>query len=156
MSVVALRPARATDVPALADLDSACFGNPWAAEIWAQEVLRDLASVTVAMSLDPLVGLVGASCVWLVADEAHLLRVATRPTYRGRGVGRDLLEAAFVSARAAGCKTMLLEVARRNRAALAVYERTGFAIVGERKGYYATPPDDALLMRRALPPLDDG
>ncbi len=145
-----LRPAVAADVPTLAELDAACFGNPWSDSIWAQEVARDVAEVTVALSHDPLVGLVGASCVWQVADEAHLLRIATRPTFRGRGVARDLLEAALVSARAAGCVSMLLEVARRNRAALALYDRTGFSVVGERKGYYATPPDDALLMRRDL------
>lgn len=150
MSSVVLRPAAAADVVTLAELDVACFGNPWSVEIWAQEVARDLASVTVALSQDPLVGVVGASCVWMVADESHLLRISTRPTYRGRGVARDLLEAAFVSARAAGCVSMLLEVARRNRAALSLYDRTGFSVVGERKGYYATPPDDALLMRRGL------
>ena len=150
MSALALRAAEPHDVPALAELDASCFGNPWSEKIWAQEVARDLAVVTVAIGRDPLVGMVGASCVWVVADEAHLLRIATRPTYRGRGAGSDLLAAALVSARAAGCATMILEVARRNRAAVALYERRGFAVVGERKGYYATPPDDALLMRRSL------
>lgn len=154
MTGAVLRPANVADVPVLAELDAACFGNPWASEVWASEVCRDVAVVTLAMSHDPLVGVVGASCVWMVAGEAHLLRIATRPTYRGRGVGRDLLEASFVSARAGGCATMLLEVARRNRAALSLYRRTGFSIVGERKGYYATPPDDALLMRRVLAVLE--
>lgn len=152
VSAVGLRPARRTDVAALTELDHACFGNPWSLEIWGQEVARDLASVMIATSLDPLVGVVGSSCVWLVADEAHLLRIATRPTYRGRGVGRDLLEGAIVSARAAGCTSMVLEVARRNRSAIRLYQRSRFTVVGERKGYYATPPDDALLMRL---PLDD-
>ena len=150
MSPVALRPATSADVPGLAELDAASFGNPWPADIWMQEVERDLAHVTVAIAHDPLLGLVGSSCLWVVREEAHLLRIATRPTFRGRGIGRDLLEDAFVSARAAGCSTMLLEVARRNRAALALYERAGFQIIGERKGYYTTPPDDALLMRRSL------
>ena len=150
MSAFLLRAARPDDVVKLAELDSACFGNPWPAAVWAQEVSRELAAVIVALSPDPLVGLVGASCTWLVAEEAHLLRIATAPTFRGRGVGSDLLAAAVGSARDAGCTTMLLEVARRNRAAVALYDRRGFHTVGERKGYYATPPDDALIMRLSL------
>ena len=47
---------------------------------------------------------------------------------------------------------MFLEVAADNLAAIALYQATGFAKVGVRKGYYPHPDGakDALVMRRTL------
>lgn len=49
------------------------------------------------------------------------------PAYRGRGIGRLLLEVVERKARALGCCKLTLEVAERNDVARHVYERAGFA-----------------------------
>lgn len=144
-----LRRAGPGDVSRLAALDRACFGNPWAPEVWNAEVARDVAVVTIVED-GPAAPLLAASCLWIVADEAHLLRLATAPAVRGRGFGRDLLTDALSRARGAGCRAMILEVARGNLAAVGLYRRAGFVVVGVRQGYYAAPPDDALVMQRPL------
>jgi GNAT superfamily N-acetyltransferase len=58
------------------------------------------------------------------------------PAYRGRGVGRLLLEAVEEKARALGCCKLTLEVTERNYPARRVYERAGFApaVYGEGGG----------------------
>lgn len=65
------------------------------------------------------------------------------PEYRGRGVGRRLLDAAEGKARALGCCKLTLEVGDRNAIARRVYERAGFrqADFGEAGGLlaYAKP-----------------
>jgi ribosomal-protein-alanine N-acetyltransferase len=61
-----------------------------------------------------------------------------------------LLRALLDEASAAGCVHALLEVAAGNAPAVALYETFGFRAVGRRKGYYAHPPDDALVMHRSL------
>jgi GNAT superfamily N-acetyltransferase len=47
---------------------------------------------------------------------------------RGRGLGRRLLEAVEVKARALGCCKLTLETQERNHPALRLYERFGFAV----------------------------
>lgn len=157
--MIRLRRAEPEDADRLAALDGECFGTPWPRDVWMQEITRPFAHVVIAEHAGPLLpvpaddrfgGVVGSTCVWVVGDEAHLLRIATHPTLRGRGVGADLLADVLARAEGAGCRQVLLEVARRNRVAIALYEKAGFRTVGERKSYYATPPDDALLMAREL------
>jgi GNAT superfamily N-acetyltransferase len=52
--------------------------------------------------------------------------LAVLPEYRGRGVGRRLLEAVESNARQWGCCKITLEVLHRNHAARGLYERAGF------------------------------
>jgi ribosomal-protein-alanine N-acetyltransferase len=58
------------------------------------------------------------------------------------------VEAALAHARAAGARTALLEVRQSNRDAQRLYLRLGFALVGQRPGYYSHPEEDALVLAR--------
>ena len=54
-----------------------------------------------------------------------------------------------------GAEQIFLEVRAGNRAAIALYETSGFAAIGRRIAYYPpthpqAPREDALVMRRAL------
>ncbi len=144
-----LRRASVGDLAAIEWIEQRSFGNPWPADAYAQEMERDLASVQVAEDFGSG-RVLGMACVWIVGDEAHLLRIAAAPDRRRCGVGGDLLAWALDHARDAGCTTMTLEVAARNEPALGLYRRAGFAIIGRRPGYYRVPPDDAIVMQRAL------
>ncbi|HEX8098360.1 MAG TPA: ribosomal protein S18-alanine N-acetyltransferase [Pyrinomonadaceae bacterium] len=86
----------------------------------------------------------------LSAGELHINNVAVRSAERRRGVGRRLLDAALREAARLGARAALLEVRRGNAAAQALYERSGFRVVGVRKNYYSNPPEDALVMRAEL------
>ena len=77
----------------------------------------------------------GFALARLVADEAELLLLATRPGARRRGVGGALLRAVIAEARARGAVRMHLEV-RSGNDAVELYRREGFAKVGERRDYY--------------------
>ena len=76
---------------------------------------------------------------WHVADELHVLNVATRADRRRRGIGRALMDAVVAYARDARMKHVLLEVRRSNAAAIALYRCVGFFAMGVRARYY---PDD--------------
>jgi len=143
------RPATEADLPALAALDAACFGNPWSADAYRQELVRPCARLTLAEADGVIEGL---SCAWIIADEAHLLRIATLAAQRRRGLGRALLQHVIDRAQQAACHRVLLEVAASNLPAVALYDAFGFETIGTRVGYYAHPPDDALVMARVLPP----
>ena len=67
----------------------------------------------------------GYSLEWLgrdaFVDEFYLLQ-----QYRGRGWGRKTMEYVEEAARAAGIRTLHLEVVRQNAVALELYQKTGF------------------------------
>ena len=68
---------------------------------------------------------------WLSqAGWGRLARVALAPQWRGRGLGRELVEAALAKARAAGMRGVDLRVYAANAAARATYAAAGFVDVG--------------------------
>ena len=72
----------------------------------------------------------------VAAGEAHLLNLALSESARRMGNGRRLLHHLMDLARVAGAEGMYLEVRPSNRRALALYERSGFEVLGRRRGYY--------------------
>lgn len=69
-------------------------------------------------------------------DEVHLLNITVAPDWQGQGVGRLLLDALGLWARARGAQWLWLEVRESNQRAQAVYRHCGWQPVGVRKGYY--------------------
>jgi len=93
----------------------------------------------------------GFLVTWLVADEVHVLDVASSPTARRMGVGRALMHQALEFARQNQARLIVLEVRRQNIPAVSLYRRLGFAIMRLRKGYY-DDGEDALEMMLVLDP----
>jgi ribosomal-protein-alanine N-acetyltransferase len=87
-----------------------------------------------------------------VADEAEVLTLAVDPPHRRSGIGRVLVEAVALNAAAAGARSLFLEVASDNDAALGLYRAAGFSPVGQRPAYYRRGAGavDALVLRRDL------
>jgi ribosomal-protein-alanine N-acetyltransferase len=84
---------------------------------------------------------------WQVADELHVLNLATDPTQRRRGLGRLLVDTAVEFARSRKTRQILLEVRRSNQSALRLYRAAGFFVLGVRRRYY---PDDEDAVEMAL------
>jgi ribosomal-protein-alanine N-acetyltransferase len=115
----------------------------------AEERARSHARLLVARETEggPVAGF---ALFWLVADEVHVLTVATARAHRRRGVGLALVQAMLAVGVDAGSTRALLEVRKDNDAALALYRRTGFERFNVRAGYYADG-EDAIEMSRTLP-----
>lgn len=139
---------RAVPAEDLAAIHATCFTTPrpWSAtELGALAAAPDAILVTEAG---------GFALARVIADEAELLTIAVRPEARGQGIGGRLLRETLARAAARGAGRLILEVAADNDAALRLYRREGFAGIGRRKGYYATPDGrriDALVLARSVP-----
>ncbi len=96
--------------------------------------------------------LVGFLISWHVADELHVLNIATVPAMRRRGIARALMEASLGYSSEAKIRIVLLEVRRSNRAAIKLYRGLAFTALGVRTGYYADNGEDAIEMILALDP----
>lgn len=65
-----------------------------------------------------------------VRHVGHVIGMMVREGARRQGVGRGLLEACVAAAARAGLETLTLTVTEGNHAAIALYERSGFARYG--------------------------
>ena len=77
----------------------------------------------------------GFSLTRAIMEEAELLLLAVAATHRRRGIGGALLRAVLADCEAAGVDRIHLEV-RAGNPAVRLYDASGFAKVGERRGYY--------------------
>lgn len=70
---------------------------------------------------------VGCGGVLLVGQEyAEIKRMYVRPAFRGRGLGRSMLDRLMEHARQHGLTRIRLETGVHQQAAIALYERSGF------------------------------
>ncbi len=90
--------------------------------------------------------------------EAEVLTIAVHPDHRNAGLGGELLNRLLRALAARGAAQVFLEVATDNRAAMQLYVKTGFIVVGNRPRYFRTPEGskiDAHVMRLNLPEKPD-
>ncbi|HBX7750374.1 TPA: GNAT family N-acetyltransferase, partial [Klebsiella pneumoniae] len=101
------------------------------------------------------------SRVWLAGDEpaaiaivarrgsaARLAAFALRPAWRGKGLGRKLMQELLMLLQQQGIETVFLEVIRDNHAAVALYQSLGFTRRYGLCGYLSTellPPVPGVL-----------
>ncbi len=101
--------------------------------------------------VDGMVGFAAFSTIMTVgAGESTLENMAVATPWQRQGIGRRLLAAGLLWCRAQAAARVFLEVRESNRAAIALYERAGFSVVGNRPGYYREPLEDGLQMRKVL------
>jgi ribosomal-protein-alanine N-acetyltransferase len=142
------RLADCADAPAIYDIETASFKTPWSYEsIRADVCLNENAYYFVAEEDGNIVGFCG---IHAVLDEGHIMNVAVKPEYRGRGVGEALLRTMIAQT---DLEAYTLEVRVSNRAAISLYKRLDFETVGIRPEYYID--EDALIMWRRKPVLSE-
>ncbi|MCC6004758.1 MAG: ribosomal protein S18-alanine N-acetyltransferase [Thermofilum sp.] len=71
----------------------------------------------------------------------HIHSIAVIEGFRGKGIGKKLLEETVKLANNVGVKEIYLEVKTQNIPAITLYEKMGFKRVGTREGYYADGSD---------------
>lgn len=139
-------PFAAQHVSAVAQIEQACFAEPWTEDGLREELDNSCARFLVAETEDGTVaGYIGCHTV---LDEGYIANVAVSPAYRRRGIGKQLVQALLE--RSEELAFVTLEVRVSNQAAIALYTDCGFQSVGVRKKFYSHPTEDALLMTAFL------
>jgi ribosomal-protein-alanine N-acetyltransferase len=137
------------DLDAVMEIERLSFPAPWPRENFQEEMARTWARMEILRDAGTGRPLAFAD-YWLVADEIHILNIATRPEARRRGHGARLLKHILEEAKRASYKSIELEVRRSNEAAQALYRRFGFEQVGLRTRYYEDNDEDAIVMSLKL------
>ncbi|MBI9048057.1 MAG: ribosomal protein S18-alanine N-acetyltransferase [Anaerolineaceae bacterium] len=142
-----IRPMTINDISEVTHLDQESFSLPWPQRAFENELLNPMArNWVVELSDEHQKAVVGSMILWIIIDEAHIATIALDKRYRRKGIAKVLLAHALLTAYDEGAICSLLEVRRSNKAALALYQSTGFYEVGVRKKYYSDNHEDALLM----------
>lgn len=144
---VRLRKMALSDLPAVMAIEHQAFSNPWSTEMVKKELTQDWSTVLIVEESSPAGWQIRAFAIfWLVADEVHILNVATDGAVRRRGFGRRVMDAVLATGKTQKCRMATLEVRRSNAAALALYTSLGFRAVGMRPSYYQDNREDAVIM----------
>ncbi len=85
--------------------------------------------------------LVGALLFRRLFEEIEIFSVAVSGSFRRRGIASKMLEFLISNVAVA---SIVLEVAENNHAAISLYKKFGFEVIGKRKNYYEE--SDALIM----------
>jgi len=135
---------RRSDLDQVLDLERQLFASPWSREMFEEE-LEEKRHV-LALVIEDRKSIAGYLIAYFVADEVHIANIGTAPGLQRRGIGERMMQNLLARARENGFTLAHLEVRRSNRAAITLYEKLGFKIVGVRKNYYEQEQEDALLM----------
>jgi [ribosomal protein S18]-alanine N-acetyltransferase len=123
-------------------------------EIGYQKALQDARSILLVVtpelpwrSLPEIIAIFSAQ---IIVNELQIDNLAVAESHRRKGVATILLARALETAKEKGMNNAVLEVRANNFAAISLYERQGFIIVGRRRNYYQNPSEDALTMTLTL------
>lgn len=146
-SGVIIEPASWRDLNAVRHLEQVCFPqDAW--PLWDLIGVLSFPNVVrlKAMADGRLVGFIGVD-IRERENMAWIATVGVLPEFRGRGIGRRLLEAS--EARLGGVGRIRLSVRVSNETAIRLYERAGYTRAGIWGKYY-TDGEDALVMEKIL------
>jgi len=135
------------DLDQVIAIEQASFTMPWSRNLFLSEFRNQKVSLMlVAHSREDVSKVVGYIVCWVVADELHILDLATEFSLRRSGVARKLVLAAIKKGNERGAMRVFLEVRASNTAALLLYDGLGFSRSLVRRGYYDIPVEDAVVM----------
>lgn len=142
------------DIKAVAALEKICFTDPWSEEMFSS-LIKGHSGKCFAVFSD--VKICAYAAVYVIAGDeqlrdgdTELANIAVSPEYRRRGIAKMLMDRVYAVAKENFCSDIFLEVRRSNLAAQSLYLSEGFIVYGERKNYYTSPREDAVLMKKKI------
>ncbi len=140
-----IRPLRAEDVPALAQIEREIFSIPWSERAFL-ELLEHSYSLYLVAEWEGMP--VGCAGLTVLGNEGDIEKVMVREDFRGRGIAAAMLGELLAAGERLGITEFTLEVRAGNLPAVRLYEKLGFVSEGIRPGFYQKPVEDALIMWR--------
>lgn len=141
---IQIRPMVLEDCQAVCEIEQTCFTDSWSLSMF-QELFRYPTNFYFVAKDDRQI--CGFAGIMVSLDTADVMNIAVQKEYRGRGLGRRLLEQLTIQAKQCGCEQMFLEVREGNQTARRLYQSFGFAEIAIRKNYYTNPTEHGIVMQ---------
>lgn len=127
------------------EIDRAQLVSPWCEKDWM--TLTD-SQIFLAVESQEVIGL----AVFKVCDAGelwHLLKIAVKNSFLGKGHGKIILKQASEYAKTQAVSSFYLEVSTENQIAIRLYESFGFKVLTTKKKFYSSG-EDAFAMQLSL------
>ncbi|MES2219274.1 MAG: ribosomal protein S18-alanine N-acetyltransferase [Pseudomonadota bacterium] len=136
------------DIPNLLTVEEAAQSSPWSEAAFRRCFEANYMGWTAEIPGRML----GFIMISINLGECHILNLCVHPAEQHKGTGTNLLLYAMRWAKQIGAGIVYLEVRRSNVAAISLYRKMNFKIIGERKDYYPMgyEREDALIFARDL------
>ena len=122
------------------------FDDFWTYSILKEELTSQNSSYIVAKLDHQIVGFAG---IKLMLDEANIMNIVVKKSYRNQGIGSLLLKNLIQLSKEQHATSITLEVMEENYPAIHLYKNFGFELVGARKNYYKNKT--AIIMSKISP-----
>ena len=131
----------------LSELDKLCIGEDgWSADSFRSEAEKENGIVLCCSSSGRMAGLI---CGYFAGGEADITSVAVHPDYRRKHIAECLMQI-FELQIPDDTEEIFLEVRESNTPAIKLYEKCGFEKLSVRKNFYASPVENAIVMRKRM------
>ena len=134
------------DIPVIAEMERRCFHDAWTEEMLSDTLRYPIYNCFLAEEGGQVCGY---CCLIVVCEDAEVGNIAVDTPFRGKGIGKALMEAMHQRAKEKGATQSFLEVRVSNANAIALYKKFGYESYGIRARYYEDG-EDAMVMKRAL------
>lgn len=122
-------------------------GSPWSRIGFEQDLKHPHANYLIATSNEKLIGYIGYH---QVLDEVEIMNVVVGNSFQQQGIASRLMQQCLEKLVSEPVHQVFLEVRKSNQAAVRLYQKNRFAVIGERKHYYTHPQEDALIMQKKI------
>ena len=143
--------ARAEHAAEIVRLHATLFDTAWNTAA-IEPLIGHPGSIGLVALLPAPAAMVGFALAQVAADEAEILTLGVQKEWQRKGIATRFVDGLLRAGRNAGARSIFLDVAEGNAAALGLYRKAGFIEVSRRKGYYArlTGAEDAIQLRAQL------
>ena len=136
-----------SDLLQIKDILNSDFDSFWSYNIFEEELKSENSYFIVAKNeADIIVGFAGLK---VIVDEADIMNIVVKKSFRHNGIGSTLLEYLISYAKDKNLKTITLEVNEHNLSAIHLYDKFNFDHIGIRKKYY-NGESDAIIMSKKI------
>jgi ribosomal-protein-alanine N-acetyltransferase len=118
-----IRSATEKDLDRVLEIDQLSFPTPWTHHCF-KIALKDIFFV---IEQKEIIGYIVAG-IYDLGTRAEILRIATHPDYRGKGIAKELIETSIRIFSKDNVEKVELRVNSANRSAVKLYEKFGFEI----------------------------
>ncbi len=140
---IIVRECHCDDIPQVARIESETFSQPWTYDNFVETYQQKNRIFLVAQDETEILGY---AILYCNSTEGEIPTIAVAEKARKRGIGILLMQELLERKISYGVTDIFLEVRKSNVAAIGLYEKLGFEIVGCRKNFYQLPTEDAYIM----------
>lgn len=134
------------DLKSIKNILDSDFDNFWSFDVLEEELECKNSYVIVAKNSEN--NIVGFAGLKVILDEADIMNIVVKKTFRHNGIGSILLENLISYSKNLNLKNITLEVNENNLSAIHLYDKFSFDKLGIRKKYYNGESDTIIMSKK--------